>query len=70
VEVSIVHPTARTTRTIPADTVVMIGYNQPNRELADYLLEEGVTTHVVGDAAGTSDLRSAIRSSSLLGRSL
>jgi 2,4-dienoyl-CoA reductase-like NADH-dependent reductase (Old Yellow Enzyme family) len=70
VEISIVHPTARGTRTLPADTVVMIGYNQPNRELADALLARGVTTHVVGDATGTRALRSAIRTANLLARSL
>jgi hypothetical protein len=70
VEISIIHPTARGTRTLPADTVVMIGYNQPNRELADAINGQGVTTHVVGDASGTRALRSAIRSAGLLARSL
>jgi hypothetical protein len=48
----------------------MIGYNHPNRELADVLNAPGVTTHVVGDASGTRALRSAIRSAGLLARSL
>jgi hypothetical protein len=40
----------------------MIGYNVPNRDLADALKEAGgPALYVVGDAAGSRSLRSAIR---------
>jgi NADPH-dependent 2,4-dienoyl-CoA reductase/sulfur reductase-like enzyme len=53
-----------------ADTVVFIGYNQPNRELANALAGSGVTVHVIGDAAGGRTLRGAIRDAALLVRGL
>jgi 2,4-dienoyl-CoA reductase-like NADH-dependent reductase (Old Yellow Enzyme family) len=71
VEVALVHPpTGRPTRRMPADTVVMVGFNHPNRELADALAGGRVPVHLVGDAAGSVSLRSAIRDASLLARDL
>jgi 2,4-dienoyl-CoA reductase-like NADH-dependent reductase (Old Yellow Enzyme family)/thioredoxin reductase len=70
VETRVIHPTAKTTKRLAADTVVMIGYNHPNRELADALDGTGVPTYVVGDAAGSRSLRSAIKDATDLARSL
>ncbi len=70
VEICIVHPTAKGTRRIPAETVVLIGYNHPNRELSDALTAGGRITHLVGDATGSRTLRSAIRSAAMLARVL
>jgi 2,4-dienoyl-CoA reductase-like NADH-dependent reductase (Old Yellow Enzyme family) len=53
-----------------ADTVVFIGYNEPNRQLADALAGSGITVHVIGDAAGGRSLRGAIRDAALLVRGL
>jgi 2,4-dienoyl-CoA reductase-like NADH-dependent reductase (Old Yellow Enzyme family) len=46
---------------VDADTVVMIGYNHQNRELADALDGSGVTVQLLGDAAGGSTLKRALR---------
>ena len=48
----------------------MIGYNHPNRELADALAEGGPPVYVVGDAGGSRSLRSAIKDATSLARSL
>jgi hypothetical protein len=70
VEITLVHPSARPTRRLAADTVVMIGYNLPNRELADALADTGPAVHVIGDAAGSRTLRTAIRQGANIGRTL
>jgi 2,4-dienoyl-CoA reductase-like NADH-dependent reductase (Old Yellow Enzyme family) len=70
VEVRLIHPTAKGTRRIPADTVVMIGYNHPNRDLADALAGVGAPVYVVGDAAGSRSLRRAIKDATAVARSL
>jgi 2,4-dienoyl-CoA reductase-like NADH-dependent reductase (Old Yellow Enzyme family)/thioredoxin reductase len=49
-----------TTR-IDADTVVFVGVNTPNRELADALAGTGVPVQLVGDANGSHTLQAAIR---------
>jgi hypothetical protein len=69
VEIRLIHPTATRTRRLPADTIAFIGYNHPNRDLAD-ALEGGPPTYVVGDAAGSRSLRSAIKDATSLARSL
>lgn len=46
--------------TVPADTVVMVGYNHPNRELADELDDYQGQVLVVGDANGSRTLQTAI----------
>lgn len=46
--------------TCPANTVVFVGVNQPNRELADELAGTDVRMHVIGDAAGGNTLQAAI----------
>jgi 2,4-dienoyl-CoA reductase-like NADH-dependent reductase (Old Yellow Enzyme family) len=70
VEVRLIHPTGRATRRLPADTVVMIGYNHPNRELADALDDSGPPVYVIGDAAGSRTLRAAIRDATRTARGL
>lgn len=55
-------------RTIDADTVVMVGYNTPNRELADELADHGGEVALVGDANGGRTLQGAIREGHMAGR--
>lgn len=38
------------TETLPADTVVFISHNRPNRGLYEELKERGIDAHVIGDA--------------------
>jgi NADPH-dependent 2,4-dienoyl-CoA reductase/sulfur reductase-like enzyme len=59
-----------TTTRIPADTVVHIGFNTPNRELADYFEDSGIEVHILGDAAGSRSFRAALRGAALLARKL
>lgn len=47
-------------RSVPADTVVLVGFGVPARELADALDELGVAHILLGDAAGGSDLHQTI----------
>jgi 2,4-dienoyl-CoA reductase-like NADH-dependent reductase (Old Yellow Enzyme family) len=56
--------------TCPADTVVLVGYNLPNRELADALDGFAGPVHLVGDAAGGSNLEQAIREGHMVARQL
>lgn len=49
------------TRKVGADTVVMVGYNIPNRELADELADYQGQVVLVGDANGSHSLQTAIR---------
>jgi 2,4-dienoyl-CoA reductase-like NADH-dependent reductase (Old Yellow Enzyme family) len=55
---------------IPADTVVLVGHNIPNTELADALQDAPFRVHVIGDAAGTRTLDDAIAAGAALARSL
>lgn len=57
-------------RRIPADTVILVGYNTPNDEIADWLREEGMSVHTIGDARGTRTLGDAIESADALARAL
>jgi NADPH-dependent 2,4-dienoyl-CoA reductase/sulfur reductase-like enzyme len=59
----------RTTR-VPADTVVLIGFNTPNRNLADAFANSGLEVHVIGDADGGRSFRGALRAAALLTRGL
>ncbi|MFI5045967.1 MAG: FAD-dependent oxidoreductase [Acidimicrobiia bacterium] len=69
VEVKLIHPTATTSKRLPADAVVMIGYNHPNRELAE-ALGESRPVYVIGDATGARTLRGAIREGTMVARAL
>ena len=68
VEARLIHPGATSTRQLPADTVVMIGYDHPNRELADALQGTGRPALLIGDASGSRSLRSAIRGGTMVAR--
>lgn len=57
-------------RRIPARTVVVAGFNQPNRALADELAESGVPVHLVGDVVGRGDMMSAIHGAARIARAL
>lgn len=48
-------------RQVPADNVVIVGYNRPNRELADALAGFQGQVALVGDAGGGTGLQKAIR---------
>jgi 2,4-dienoyl-CoA reductase-like NADH-dependent reductase (Old Yellow Enzyme family) len=55
-------------RRIAARTVVLVSFNQPNRELAETLAESGYTPHLVGDVRGRNSIMSAIHAAADLGR--
>lgn len=56
--------------THPADTVVFVGINRPNRELADALAGSPAPVHLVGDATGGQSLQKAIHDAGTLVRQL
>jgi 2,4-dienoyl-CoA reductase-like NADH-dependent reductase (Old Yellow Enzyme family) len=45
---------------VQADTVVLVGYNEPEHGLADLLRNGSLEIHVIGEAAGKTSLREAI----------
>lgn len=55
-------------RKIPAKTVVLVSYNQPNRDLAEALRKTNRTTHLIGDVRGRNSMMSAIHEAAELGR--
>jgi 2,4-dienoyl-CoA reductase-like NADH-dependent reductase (Old Yellow Enzyme family) len=57
-------------RDVTAQTIVMVGYNTPNRENADELVGVSFPVHVIGDAAGTRTIAHAIEQGSAIGRSI
>ena len=57
-------------RRIPARTVVLAGFNAPNRDLAGDLAARGVKLHVVGDARGQSGIMHAIHGAAEVARSI
>jgi len=54
-------------REIPAGTVVIVSFNHPNRELAEYL-DGPYGVHLVGDVNGTNSMMSAIHEASAVAR--
>ena len=68
--VTIGSPFTDRVREIPADTVVLVGYNHPNREVADALAEIGISCHVIGDAAGGNGIQNAIGEAAAMARNL
>jgi NADPH-dependent 2,4-dienoyl-CoA reductase/sulfur reductase-like enzyme len=57
-------------RTIAADTVVFVGFNQPNRELYDWLVDTtGISCeiHLIGEASSGYGLRRAIADGRAIG---
>jgi 2,4-dienoyl-CoA reductase-like NADH-dependent reductase (Old Yellow Enzyme family) len=51
-------------RKVEADTVVIVGFNHPNRELLGPLREKSFSPHLVGNVLGRNDLMSALHSAS------
>lgn len=56
-------------RVLPARTVVLVGYNHPNRELAQ-VLETDVPVHLVGDVTGTNGVMPAIHQAAAVARAI
>jgi hypothetical protein len=73
-EVAIGVPFTERVRVIPAATVVLVGYNHPNRELAEHLtgesVENGPAVHLIGDVTGTNGVMAAIHQAADLARSI
>jgi hypothetical protein len=57
-------------RRLQARTVVLVGYNEPNRDLAEALTGSGIDVHLIGDVSGRSSIMGAIHAAAALGRSL
>jgi 2,4-dienoyl-CoA reductase-like NADH-dependent reductase (Old Yellow Enzyme family) len=57
-------------RTFEADTIVLVGYQLPNRELADHFEERGVPVRTVGAINGTDTIQAAIHEGAELGAGL
>ena len=61
-------------RAVPARTVVLVTYNHPNRELAEYLMPsgtpEGMPVHLIGDVTGTNGLLAAIHQAAAVAREI
>lgn len=58
------------TRTLPADTVVLVTANRPNRSLFDELTAHGVHVRVAGDANAPRFIPTAIREGHVAGASV
>ncbi len=55
-------------RSIPAKTVVFVGFNEPNRALWQSLQGNGPPSHMIGDVRGHNSIQSAIHAGNALGR--
>ena len=53
-----------------ANTVVLVTRNQPNRDLANAFDGSNFQVHQIGDVQGRNNIRNAIHSGALLGRTL
>ena len=73
-EVMIGVPFTERKRRLQANTVALVTYNHPNRELGDYLtnqsLQSNQAIHTIGDASGTNGIQAAIHQAANLIRSL
>jgi 2,4-dienoyl-CoA reductase-like NADH-dependent reductase (Old Yellow Enzyme family) len=69
-EVIIGVPFTERVRAVPARTVVLVTYNHPNRELAEYLADGAETcpTHLIGDVTGTNGILPAIHQAAAVAR--
>ena len=54
--------------TYPADTVVIVSYHEPNRDIVDHLGGHDFNVHLAGDVTGTSNIQAAIHAASALAR--
>jgi NADPH-dependent 2,4-dienoyl-CoA reductase/sulfur reductase-like enzyme len=57
-------------RRLPAATVILVSFNEPNRGLAQDLTARGIAHHLVGDALGRNSMMSAIHEAANLVRTL
>ena len=57
-------------RRLPADTVVIVSYHEPNRDLADLLEGQSFGVHLVGDVNGTNTILAAIHGAAAVARRL
>jgi hypothetical protein len=57
-------------RRIAARTVVVVSFNEPNRELAETLAADGYAPHLIGDVRGRNSIMSAIHAAADLARSI
>jgi len=55
-------------RRLAARTVVLVGYNEPNRQLHTQLLANGSKVHLIGDARGSNNMMAAIHGATQLAR--
>ncbi len=53
-----------------ADTVVMIGFNESNRDLIEFYQDRRMAMHIVGDANGTRQLQAAFAAGAAAGRAV
>lgn len=58
------------TLTIEADTVVLVGHNHPNRELADALEGAPFPVHLIGDAASGHTIQQAVAQATQVARAI
>ena len=57
-------------RRLDAGLVVMVGYNEPNRDVAEELANADVSCHLIGDVRGRNSIMSAIHAGAALGRAI
>jgi hypothetical protein len=59
-------------RRIPAKTVVLVSFNQPNRDLAEQLATRfsNVKIHLVGDVRGRNSMMTAIHEAAEVARAI
>ncbi len=68
VDLGVLHTERR--RRLSANLVVLVGYNEPNRELAQGMAEAGMSYHLIGDVRGRNSIMSAIHAGAALGRAI
>ena len=68
-EVLIGVPFTERRRAIPAGTVVLVTYNHPNREIAEYA-PAGTNVHLIGDVTGTNSIMAAIHQAAATARAI
>ena len=57
-------------RFLDAELVVLVGYNEPNRDLAGELAESSIPCHLIGDVRGRNSIMSAMHAGAALGRAI
>jgi 2,4-dienoyl-CoA reductase-like NADH-dependent reductase (Old Yellow Enzyme family) len=59
-------------RTVPARTVVLVSFNEPNRELANQLAarQSNVRVHLIGDVKGRNSMMTAIHEAAEVARAI